>query len=93
MFGAERLRTLAILPVKEFSRAHERLAGTITDADRARLAAFFAAAEASHAGAIGANYGRTFFGAILRQWLDQQHGHSREAFVDLRGDHRSNDFS
>jgi 2-phospho-L-lactate guanylyltransferase len=38
MFGAERLRTLAILPVKEFSRAHERLAGMISDADRARLA-------------------------------------------------------
>ena len=38
MFGAERLRTLAILPVKEFSRAHERLAGVISDADRARLA-------------------------------------------------------
>jgi 2-phospho-L-lactate guanylyltransferase len=38
MFGAERLRTLAILPVKEFSRAHERLAGEISAADRARLA-------------------------------------------------------
>lgn len=38
MFGAERLRTLAILPVKEFSSAHERLAGVISDADRARLA-------------------------------------------------------
>jgi len=38
MFGSERLRTLAILPVKEFSHAHERLAGTISDADRSRLA-------------------------------------------------------
>lgn len=38
MFGAERLRTLAILPVKEFSRAHERLSGVVSDSDRARLA-------------------------------------------------------
>lgn len=38
MFGSERLRTLAILPVKEFGHAHERLAGTIGDADRSRLA-------------------------------------------------------
>lgn len=29
---------MAILPVKEFSNAHERLAGTISDADRSRLA-------------------------------------------------------
>lgn len=29
---------MAILPVKEFSHAHERLAGTISDADRSRLA-------------------------------------------------------
>ena len=38
MFGAERLRTLAILPVKDFELAHERLQGTVSEPDRARIA-------------------------------------------------------
>lgn len=38
MFGAEPLRTLAILPVKAFSEAHERLADDLTPAQRSRLA-------------------------------------------------------